>query len=405
MKTATNFPILFERLDEAKAALDKLIKKAQRYNNTDISYEVGERFLETKTIVGEFETYKVQIEKVWINVFGDAPKYGDYEFMAHVEIGNDGNMIDSLPGVDNLDPKFRHSTGYCDHCQTNRRRKDVYVVQDRSTGEQLQIGRTCLRDFMGVDDPAKIANRFASFAEMMSMGETYGGPNEPMFPVEQVLALTVTCVRLFGWCSRAMLERIGDPDLETTAFYVTRAMTPSIMLDKSERALQKHILEASTDEDREKGREIMSHVRETMGDKTDYEHNLKTLFAKDVIFGYKRLPLLVSAYAAWRRYTKAQEKKAAQKAQAAHSKWQGELKERLRGINVVMTDQRSIGFNDFGETYLIKFRDTEGNLYSWFTGRTIDADEGDAMVIDGTVKKHNEYNGTQETVLTRVKVK
>lgn len=65
--------------------------------------------------------------------------------------------------------------------------------------------------------------------------------------------------------------------------------------------------------------------------------------------------------------------------------------------------------------YIYTMKDAEGNAYVWKTtnhlvievpDNTSEWDairKGDTMVITGTVKEHSEYNGTNQTILTRCK--
>ena len=51
-------------------------------------------------------------------------------------------------------------------------------------------------------------------------------------------------------------------------------------------------------------------------------------------------------------------------------------------------------------TYIYKIVDIDGNIYTWKTSGGI-AEETTEIV--GTVKAHNEYRGTKQTELTRVR--
>ena len=64
------------------------------------------------------------------------------------------------------------------------------------------------------------------------------------------------------------------------------------------------------------------------------------------------------------------------------------------------------GFDtQFGTTYIWKFVDSENHVFIWKTGKYIDNFEsGVEMHIKGTIKDHNEYNGEQQTVLTRCRI-
>ena len=58
---------------------------------------------------------------------------------------------------------------------------------------------------------------------------------------------------------------------------------------------------------------------------------------------------------------------------------------------------------NYGTTTLYTILGEDGNLYKWFSSAgSLGDDAGVAVHIKGTVKSHDEYNGTLSTVLTRV---
>jgi hypothetical protein len=59
----------------------------------------------------------------------------------------------------------------------------------------------------------------------------------------------------------------------------------------------------------------------------------------------------------------------------------------------------------YGVTTLYGLEDEKGNQFRWFSSsRTTILDKGEVVEIVGTVKKHDEYQGVKQTVLTRCKV-
>ncbi len=95
----------------------------------------------------------------------------------------------------------------------------------------------------------------------------------------------------------------------------------------------------------------------------------------------------------------------------------GEISKRIK-LNV--TFKKSFEYTDYtfsyyGTThYIHNFEDAEGNVIVWKTTSMIDYFEGDHCVIitegstmelTGTVKEHSLYKDTEQTVLTRCKVK
>lgn len=96
------------------------------------------------------------------------------------------------------------------------------------------------------------------------------------------------------------------------------------------------------------------------------------------------------------------------KAQAFTSEHVGEVGEKLTVV-VTYTHTASWengygGYWNSGVTNLHTFKDEDGNVFIWKTGKFIEADYGTKMTLSGTVKEHSEYKGIKQTALTRCKV-
>lgn len=400
MNDTNTIRILAARLPEAQKALAKLVKKARKYGS-EISVSVGETVLEPQTSVDwDGKSRTIHIEMVDLVITGDAPRVGNHEFLAHVELHDGGNLVDVRPGVSDLDHRFRESDGYCEHCQTNRRRLDVYVVRDVTTGQQLQIGRNCLRDYMGIDDPASIASKFAFYRGVAGLEDEFRGGRGAGFQqsLEGLLALSAVCVRLFGWCSRGQAS--NNEDLTPTSYYVGLALS-EYKLTKGEAALRARVLAECSDADYETARAAMAWVRDEMGTKSDYEHNLKVLFKSDAVNDAKRVGIVVSAISAYHRAVEKTLRMTKEHVAAQKSGFVGEVGKRIRNVKVTLQMQRVIGSSEWGDKLLIKFVDEAGNIYSWFTGKGTGMEIGEQCLLSGSVKDHKEYNGVCETNLTR----
>jgi uncharacterized OB-fold protein len=53
---------------------------------------------------------------------------------------------------------------------------------------------------------------------------------------------------------------------------------------------------------------------------------------------------------------------------------------------------------------MIEFCDNSGNVLVWFTSSAPEVEIGDRVRLTGTVKRHGEYQGVRQTVMTRCKV-
>lgn len=397
--------VLASRLHEAQEALEKLAKKARRYGCPDITVSVGETS-KVERIVKDWDggERRVKVQMVELNITGAAPRIGQHEFLARVELRDGGNLVDTRPGVEDLEPRFRTTDGYCDHCRSRRDRKDVFVVRDIQTGAQLQIGRNCLRDFLGMDDPNAIAHRFAFFRGVAELEEGLRARRDTDWAqsLEGALALAAVSIRLFGWCSKGQAQ--NNEDLTPTVYYVSKVLMPSPRMDQADRELIERIEAERSEADYQTARETIQWVREELKGDSDYEHNLKVLFSDELIHDAGRLGLIVSAVAGYHRAKEKALRLTRERQQAAKSAHVGTVGERLRNVPVTLQQQFQIGANEFGVSILIKFADDAGNLLTWITSKGSGLEVGEKAMLTGTVKAHDFYNDAAETKLTRCSI-
>lgn len=403
MSTET-ITILAGRLGEARERIAKFERKAKRYNVPfhvvfgDVYKQTRKEQTDNMWYPGGVRTYEVNVVDVTIE--GETPKVGDYEFVASIEFTDGGNFIDCAPGHKAL-KAWRETDQRCEHCNASRRRKHVYMVRNINTGSFTQVGRTCLRDFLGIDDPKWIIQRFKFWREFRGDDDERGfsGFGQPKWSedIRFLLAATNACIRIWGWASKGMARQ--DESLTATMGRIW-ALYGS---DKYSREEAAQIRAEMRDSDRELADEVVDWVRASTDD-NDYMHNLRVAFADDLLLDQRRTGLAISAVSAWHRAQERELKMAKRQEQDAQSEHIGNLLTRLRGLKVRLEDRRSMGDRGYGETSLLKFRDEAGNIFSWFTGSYPNVDVGEDVVIDGTVKRHTEFRGVKETQLTRVKV-
>lgn len=113
------------------------------------------------------------IRLVDITVEGEMPRYNGWSFVATLDHTPDGNVIRSVPGFE-VDPKFRSGLPCCEHCQTARNRRDTYVVRHED-GRVLQVGSTCMKDFLGHTDPHHLTSLAEMLLHAFDLGRNSGG--------------------------------------------------------------------------------------------------------------------------------------------------------------------------------------------------------------------------------------
>lgn len=379
------FTIPAHRAAPVKERIAKLIKKASKYGNEAITLEVSDKYsYEYKDANGEMQTFHA----VDVTVEGGAPIIEGYTLLARVELIHGTCLIHESPAAANIEveSRFRHHDGNCDHCNKLRNRKDVYVFFDGE--KQIAVGRTCLRDYMGIDDPAKIVQSMGFWEAVKSefddedIGAFMGGPSA--FRVKDVLEVGAAMIRENGWVSKAMQRETGDL---ATADAVQSNLN-------GVKGFKVDVTEA----DQKAAAETIEFFRNGDFGNNNYMLNVKTLMEVDIVIP-EHFGLVVSSLA-----VVAKEKAKAIELEAAKSSdYIGDVKQRMRDIPVEVVSIKCLGHGMYGPSYLVSMK-SEGNTVVWFTGNP-SVEEGETVIVDATVKEHKDYNGVKQTVVTRLKVK
>ena len=142
--------------------LNKLIKRSKKLNSEPIGFKTLNTILVPITEYGEetggFETY------FEIEVTGTAPKLEGWDFIGTIDHNRDDsgkvvNLLRNVPGK-SIPHKYHDVGTNCDHCGKNIYRKDTFIVE--KDGDTKQVGRSCLKDFLGHKNPEQVA-QYAQF--------------------------------------------------------------------------------------------------------------------------------------------------------------------------------------------------------------------------------------------------
>jgi hypothetical protein len=323
-------------------------------------------------------------------------------------------VLRTVPGQDELPETYRTATNVCDHCGTARRRLETFVLLHED-GSYKQVGRQCLRDFLGIDPEAML--RWVTFVRDISAGadEDYyaeGGRHVYRTGVEYFLAVTSLLVRRQGWVSRSVARERGETGdvVRATADDVTEYIfgTGKIAED-----FRKEVGDL-TDFDNRRAAEALAWVRgmaSTSG-LSEYLYNLVTVTKGDTV-EMANFGLVASAIAAFQRAQEKAEQRARENAGRTPSQFVGEVGKR----EVFTATVKSVKTfdSDFGVRTMVRFEDAAGNTLVWWTGEvamaytpdgvgTGEAEfaEGQTYTVKATVKKHETYKGFNQTVVSRV---
>jgi hypothetical protein len=376
--------------------LEKIEKINARASKKGLSgrldLKVTEVEVKSKDDMG-FEVVEIMYD---VEFSGEAPKHNGWTFLATLDWDeNAGLIVRTAPGVHSVDRESLRE-GHCDHCQKQRMRRETFLVKNEETGEEKQIGRSCIKDFLGWETGISWPSTPADDDEEK---EFYGfGGGDRDVSTETVLAYAWACVKAFGFV------RSQDYHATPTVQLVRNAINPGKGRRDKEFADAMRPLAA---EAKGKAAEIRAFIlSDDFSGTSEYVLNLKAIAAGTRVSS-RNFGILVSAPQAWARFN---EQTLIRKARSEKpSEWIGTAPDKANGIKgsrITFTGMvESIRYIDglYGSTTLYQVRDElSGVIVKWFaSNNALGENTGVRVTFRGTVKEHDEYKGIKSTVLTR----
>lgn len=344
-----------------------------------------------------------------ITVNGETPKFNGWSFAATIEHTPEGNIVRKSPYFEKeLPTSYRECSPYCEHCKTNRYRKDTFIViHDDNTTKQ--IGRNCLRDFLGHEDPEQLASAaelIYSLGELCQMAEDdsrefmgYGG-GKLLIGLESFLEHVAEMTIQFGFHTRKQAEERGKSSTKDDALlnmFPPKGHKPTPISEDAKALASK----------------TREYVLETLGTKeqtTDFEHNLLIAAKCEAI---EERTCGIAAYLV--AYYKRETEKAIERSKAKTSEFVGEVGKRYKGKQAfTLTYMGNSSFDSvYGVTFIHRFVDANGNRFVWKTGDSLNYEgmkQGALCKVEASVKEHKVWTpdgakeGYKQTVITRCNV-
>jgi len=407
-----SFVIVLSKKEDLVRQLERLARRARRLGSAPIAWTFGATTTkqvrvrrpgmdsEQADILGEAMGYDVrQVPFIEMTLTGAAPRLAGWTFAAVIQNLEGVNILRNVPGVEREIPaKYRTRGPVCDHCQTNRNRKDTYLLV-ADDGRWMQVGSGCLVDFLGHVDPHAIA----SYAELLASasglcgsaeddeegGYGFGGGGKRLYALVEYLSCVAAEIREGGWVPKSSV----DNPAHSTAEMAAERLDPPRDAEPRNRSVtdaDKAMAEASAE---------WALALGTSGDSlNDYLWNLYAV-AKAGVTEARTLGLAASMVAA---YTKAEARKRDMAARKP-SEHVGEVGERR--TFALLLDRHFSFETTFGWQTRFIFRDEDDNVFAWKTSAdSVELTEGTKYTVLGTIKKHDEYKGVKQTVLSRCSV-
>lgn len=385
------FKIPTEREEILIRKLRRLAKKATEFGTGKISWDIVGH--DTVTFVNEDTGIKSFVPVSLFKVQGEPPAISGYTLVATASRAPAGNgvIIHRVPGFKESVSEHCNSDMHCDHCKSNRPRKDMFLLKRDSDGAFIQVGRNCLADFIGGTNPQMVAAYAEDIASLLMADDSYGliddwATHVSAWDLQHFLVICLDRIRDEGYISRVVASNEGNQSTADAAL---------------EQIMHPNIFRIGKSADFGKAADIIAWAS-AVEVNSDYDQNLRTI-AQGGMIDVRTAGYAASMPVAYQRFIDRQTPS------SSSSEFQGSISDRLDiTVRVLKVDIIHSG-SCWGDPTLVKMIDGKGNLFSTFASSTPrvengeDVQVGDQITCRGTVKAHREFRGVKETQLTRVK--
>jgi hypothetical protein len=289
------------------------------------------------------------IEFTPVTITATEPKLNGWKFIATIEHTEAGNILRSATDRD-LPVEYRTKKNICDHCKTARRRKDTYVVQHDGFGELRQVGRSCIKDFLGHGNPDEIARYFDNILALWSDLDQAPDGFEHAPLLEETgtfLAIVAESVRVNGWVAKSSWD--GFPTASLAWDYLQSIEPPH-------KRAKTYGFDSVSDESRELAQAARNWILSTPVE-GDYLYNLKVSCTLDTVTG-RRAGIVASLISAYQRHLGNVEYKKVEKKRKAEAAPVPVTDNRIEITGAVISAKWKQ--TDFGSSLKLTINTTEG---------------------------------------------
>ena len=310
-------------------------------------------------------------------------------------LGTKERLGDNAIYKGNIPDDYKNNDFACEHCNTHRRRNKVAVIRNTEDGSIMQVGYTCLQDFIGMElgaFGALIKGIDAIYLQVNYFRDCEYTSNNYYYNVNQFLQIAYNCIIKYGYVKNNSVTEM------TTTEHILEAY-------KAENSDYVDLGEVDTD--------LIDKIKQAFYDfakshPSDFNHNVCVVLQQTCVdCKYTKLLYFVPTFYLNKIKWEARKQEAEAKKQAfmatLSNEYAGDVGDKIT-TEATLT-RYSMFDGDYGVMYVYNFKDVQGRVLVWFTSKALTAvNEGDTITLKGTIKKLSEYKGIKQTVLTRCKI-
>lgn len=376
-------------MNALKKKLATIEKKCNKYG-IDFSFKIVDEIMEN---IGDKNTGDYFYKFYVIDVDGIA-KINDWEFLATIEHTENGNIIRQYNRDVNVPEYYRNVKPTCEHCKSDRYRKDTYLVYNKITQDIKQVGKSCLRDFTNGLSAEMVATYLQYFASCeKSEGIDYLSLGARYFDVKNYILNTIEVVKRAGFVSK---QKAMDERLQSTASLTWKCMRPKNKYDREE--IEKIGFILDNPENISDVENMLNWIK-TADNTSDYIYNLQIACSLEYA-EYRNMGIIASLPSAYYKAMNKIENEKKQNENTLQSDFFGNIGDKIQlenaSINFVSCYETM-----YGVTHIYKIQ-KDNFTFIWRTANSFE--NADNVTVKGTIKNHNIFGGEKQTELTRCKI-
>jgi len=367
-----------EALENFKNRVEKVNKKADKIGSepiviTSISNPFQQKYHEgNKTFVRNILTVEYQQPDIRIK---------GYSLVGMISRDPTGTIQINNYNMNNFKDYQNPDFTRCDHCNTKHQRNHLVVLKDKKQ-QELVVGKSCLKDFMGVVPSTYY--KFVNEIHELHDDETY--PNNgftPAYPVLDVLSHT------FDIASRNGFVKASD-DVDNVPTYLL--VQEAILAGKS--------VSEDAKEKAETGINIIKEMKEEEI-YNDYMFNIHQILKNKHVM-VKKIAMAVSSYIAIKKILDKRSNENGSNKSNIHIGEEGNPISLTVKVDMIKVVPGYVG----GESrmYLMTDKQTGASLKVFTTSKKFQPKEGEDIAIEADVKKHDSHQGSKTTLIKNIKI-
>lgn len=388
-------------IDFFRKKIKTIEKKCKVYGNDFSYHEIGEIY-ENRMVDGNL----IPIKLIQVEIAGIA-KINGWKLVAKVEAvpGQLENFVNTYDAV-TIPANYFLDPLHCDHCHTKHNRKKAFIIYNEDTKEFKEVGRRCLIDYthgLSGEAAAYTAEFLDDLKDESSDFYRISSP-KTYYNVDECLRIAYECFNKFGWHNKSEQRSTYE---DTLNIYRLRH---SMMKDEDEiDRIENHMMIVDFNDKDEKYNDKIKDLKIKLKD-YDGRYGLEPSDVKNIVSNEwvdrTLLGRLVYLPVIYSRMVRDREKFDKFNQWSDVSEYVGEPGDKIE-FDVEFCDIVSSYEGKYGYTYVYKFVDIQGNMFTWFSSKSIGSMEElkDVCHVKGTIKGHSKYKGTKQTILTRCKVR